>query len=126
MAHVFPWTATKALARTLTDALPEAHVTTEAETATPAVLAGQVAVILSAPRLVADLPTMAYVWRAAVVGAPVADLDAAGLALDAALSAIAGAPDVELGDAEPITWSGAQTSQAPAYLFNLTVRYPLS
>ncbi|WP_172193243.1 hypothetical protein [Actinomyces faecalis] len=120
---ISPWAATQALARDLADA--GLSVGTDATGATATVLAGHTAVVLSAPRVDADDYAAArYTWRVAVIGAPVRDEQAAGAALDQALTAIASTPDIEVGDAEPITWTGTQTATAPAYLLTLTRRYP--
>lgn len=118
-----PWAATQALARDLADA--GLSVGTDAAQATATVLTGRAAVVLSAPRVDADDYAAArYTWRVAVIGAPVRDEQAAGTALDQALTAIASTPDLETSDAEPVTWAGTQTASAPAYLLTVTRRYP--
>ena len=111
---------THALARALADALGDAAVVvTSAEEATGHVLAGTTTVVLAPPKITSDTgAAYALEWQVPIVGAPVADPDAAWDALDRALSAID--PLVEWERAEPITWTGAQTASAAAYLLTIT------
>lgn len=118
-----PHAATVALAADLTTRAPAALVTLHADKATPALLAGKTVIVISAPRMSIDAVAVSYTWTLAVIGAPVANLDAAGHALDATLSAISALDGLTLDSAEPITWSGTQTSQAPAYLLTASRTY---
>ena len=123
--RLFPWAATQALAADIRAVTGErVCVTTQAPEASGAVLAGTPAVVLSAPRMDPDHAAVAYTWKAAVVGAPTGDEDAAGRALDELLTTITTTDSLDVGDAEPITWTGSQTTTAPAWLLTLTRRYP--
>nr|DAW00338.1 MAG TPA: hypothetical protein [Caudoviricetes sp.] len=115
---------TNELARALADALGDAAVVvTSVEEATGHVLAGATTVVLAPPKITSDTGVAyALEWQVPIVGAPVADPDAAWDALDRALSAID--PFVEWERADPITWTGAQTAAAPAYLLTITRTVP--
>ena len=92
-----------------------AIVTLDPEEATPALLAGTPVIALGVPTLSEDTGnTYRLEWETAVIGAPVGDQTAAWQALDDLLTLID--PVIEWDSIRPITWQGAQTASAPAYL----------
>lgn len=120
---IAPHAATKGLAQAIQAALPSAEVTLDAARVAPAVLAGQVAICVSAPRISADAASITCTWTLAVVAGPVADLETAATNLDTALTALGTMPGYTVEDADPITWSGTQTAAAPAYLTTISAAY---
>lgn len=92
-----------------------AIVTLDPEEATPALLAGTPVIVLGVPTVSEDTGnTYRLEWETAVIGAPVGDQAAAWQVLDDLLTLID--PVVEWDSIRPITWAGAQTASAPAYL----------
>lgn len=92
-----------------------AIVTLDPEEATPALLAGTPVIALGVPTLSEDTGnTYRLEWETAVIGAPVGDQAAAWQTLDDLLTLID--PVIEWDSIRPITWAGAQTASAPAYL----------
>lgn len=115
--------ATKALATHLAAALEEAgvdaHVTCDPETATPAILDGRPALILTPPTATANHgPALTLEWEMPIIGAPVGDQDEAWTTLDTILTVLDQL--LEWTRIHPITWGGAQTATAPAYLITFT------
>lgn len=98
-------------------------VTMHPEEATPALLDGRPVVIITPPRIsFDDAVTYSLEWEIPVVGAPIGDESVAWERLDGILSLIsAHIPSVT--SARPITWTGAQTAQAPAFLLTLNATY---
>lgn len=109
-------TATRLIAEDLRNAVKDrAIVTLDAEEATPALLAGTPVIVLGVPTLSEDTGcTYRLEWETAVIGAPVGDQSAAWNTLDDLLTLID--PVIEWDSMRPITWQGAQTASAPAYL----------
>lgn len=92
-----------------------AIVTLDPEEATPALLAGTPVITIGVPTISEDTGnTYRLEWETAVIGAPVGDQAAAWQALDDLLTLID--PVIEWESIRPITWAGAQTASAPAYL----------
>lgn len=108
------------LAADLASALGDlAAVTLDPDEATPNVLAGTPTVIITPPALTADQgAAIVLEWETPIVGAPVADQDEAWERLDEILTRLD--PVLEWESIRPITWSGSQTAQAPAYLITHT------
>lgn len=100
-----------------------ALVALDPEEATPALLAGTPVIVLGVPTLSEDTGnTYRLEWETAVIGAPVGDQTAAWNTLDDLLTLID--PVIEWDSARPITWQGAQTASAPAYLItHSTIEY---
>lgn len=109
-------TATRVIAEGFRNAVKDrAIVTLDAEEATPALLAGTPVIALGVPTLSEDTGcTYRLEWETAVIGAPVGDQAAAWNTLDDLLTLID--PVIEWDSIRPITWQGAQTASAPAYL----------
>lgn len=117
-------TATRVIAEDLRKAVKDrAIVTLDAEEATPALLAGTPVIALGVPTLSEDTGnTYRLEWETAVIGAPVGDQAAAWQTLDDLLTLID--PVIEWDSMRPITWAGAQTASAPAYLItHSTIEY---
>lgn len=117
-------TATRVIAEDLRKAVKDrAIVTLDAEEATPALLAGTPVIVLGVPTLSEDTGnTYRLEWETAVIGAPVGDQAAAWQTLDDLLTLID--PVIEWDSMRPITWQGAQTASAPAYLItHSTIEY---
>lgn len=92
-----------------------AIVTLDPEEATPALLAGTPVIALGVPTISEDTGnTYRLEWETAVIGTPVGDQTAAWQTLDDLLTLID--PVIEWDSIRPITWQGAQTASAPAYL----------
>lgn len=96
-----------------------AAVVIDPDEATPLILAGTPTVIITPPTITANKGA-AYTleWDTPIVGAPVADQDEAWKHLDTILTRLE--PLLEWTSVRPITWSGSQTAQAPAYLITHT------
>ena len=109
-------TATRFIAEDFRNAVKDrAIVTLDAEEATPALLAGTPVIVVGVPTVSEDTGCAYRLeWETAVIGAPVGDQAAAWQALDGLLTLID--PVVEWDSMRPITWQGAQTASAPAYL----------
>lgn len=105
-----------------------AIVTLDPEEATPALLAGTPVIALGVPTISEDTGnTYRLEWETAVIGAPVGDQTAAWQTLDDLLTLID--PVIEWDSIRPITWQGAQTASAPAYLIthsSIEYKEPLS
>lgn len=116
--------ATRVIAEDLRKAVKDrAIVTLDAEEATPALLAGTPVIVLGVPTISEDTGnTYRLEWETAVIGAPIGDQTAAWNTLDDLLTLID--PVIEWDSIRPITWQGAQTASAPAYLItHSTIEY---
>lgn len=113
--------AAKHLTEVFTAALEGlAVVVDDPEDATGHLLAGTPVVVLAPPRITDDTgPTRVFEFETPIIGAPAGDRDAAWTAVDAILDRLD--PHIEFERAEPITWAGAQTATAPAYLLTHTI-----
>lgn len=109
-------TATLIIADDFKNAVKDrAIVTLDPEEATPALLAGTPVIVLGVPTINEDTGgSYRLEWETAVIGAPVGDQAAAWQTLDDLLTLID--PVIEWDSMRPITWQGAQTASAPAYL----------
>lgn len=94
-------------------------VTLEPDKATPAVISGIPAIVIAPPHVTNQGAIVVGEYKIPVIGAPVGDQEAAWGTLDTILTSLDRL--LEWEDAEPITWQGAQTSTAPAYLLTLTI-----
>lgn len=113
--------ATAALAEEIAAALAPtgAVVVTDPEDATGHLLAGTGVVVVAPPRITSvDGSYYTLEWETPVVGAPVGDKATAWRSVDAVLSVLDA--HLQITRATPITWTGAQTAQAPAYLITHT------
>lgn len=114
--------AARELAQLITEHLPDIHVTLDAETVSPQLLAGTPCVFIPPPKLTeTTVPTCTLRFEIAVIGAPVADQPAAWEALDKILSILDSLDLIE--DADPVQWDGAQSATAPAYSVSITRIY---
>lgn len=112
--------ATNQLATMIDQALKGlAMVVTDPEDATGHLLAGIPVVVIAPPSITADTgPTQTYEWETPIIGAPVNDRARAWESIDHVMEALD--PILQVDRAQPITWTGAQTSSAPAYLLTHT------
>ncbi len=110
------YTVTRIIANDLRSAVKDrAIVTLDADEATPALLAGTPVIVVGVPSISEDTGCAYRLeWETAVIGAPVGDQAAAWQTLDDLLTLID--PVIEWDSMRPITWQGAQTASAPAYL----------
>lgn len=96
-----------------------AMVVTDPEDATGHLLAGTSVVVIAPPTITEDTgPVQTYEWETPVIGAPVNDRTRAWDTVDRILEALD--PILQVDRAQPITWTGAQTASAPAYLLTHT------
>lgn len=113
--------ATQYIGAVFRDALATvAAVVDDPEDATGHLLAGTPVVVLAPPRITEDTgPARVFQFETPIIGAPAGDREAAWRAVDQILDRLD--PHIQLDRAEPITWTGAQTATAPAYLLTHTL-----
>lgn len=105
-----------------TPSAPVTVVTTDMNEASAAVTSGACAVVIAPPRVRNTGPAVELVFEVPVVGAPVGDQDSAWQALDALVTVLDESGAIDPWDSlEAVTWGGAQTMTAPAYLLTLTI-----
>lgn len=112
--------ATEQLKTTLDRALKGlAMVVIDPEAATGHLLSGIPVVVIAPPTITDDTgPTQTYEWETPIIGAPVNDRARAWASIDRVMEVLD--PILQVDRAHPITWTGAQTSNAPAYLLTHT------
>lgn len=119
--------ATQALATTIAAAWEAATgsadgllITLDPTAASAAVTSGTPAMIVPPPTITNAHPAVTLEWELPLIGAPIADEQAAWEVLDRILTVLDDADVSEWTTARPITWGGSQTAQAPAYLLTAT------
>jgi hypothetical protein len=97
-----------------------AVVVSDPEDATGHLLAGTPCVVVAPPSITGDTgPARVLRFETPVIGAPLGDKPAAWDAVDTIIDRLT--PYIEFERAEPITWAGAQSATAPAYLITHTL-----
>ena len=96
-----------------------AMVVSDPEAATGYLLSGIPVVVIAPPAITDDTgPTQTYEWEIPIIGAPINDRARAWASIDRVMESLDSILQVER--AHPVTWTGAQTSSAPAYLLTHT------
>nr|DAX61696.1 MAG TPA: hypothetical protein [Caudoviricetes sp.] len=113
--------ATQYIGAVFRDALGmRAAVVDDPEDATGHLLAGTPVVVLAPPTITEDTgPARVFQFETPIIGAPAGDRETAWRAVDQILNRLDA--HIQFDRAEPITWTGAQTATAPAYLLTHTL-----
>lgn len=110
---------TRALAELLTQYLPDAFVTLDADQVTPHLLDGTPCVFIPPPKLTeTSVPAYVLRYQVAVIGAPVADQAQAWQEADKILTVLDKLDMID--DADPVQWDGSQSTSAPAFSVTIT------
>ena len=117
-----PSAATGALIADLKTVIGPATVTTDTTTASAAAASAMGSVLVAAPRMTMDHASVTYTWHLVVI-APRTDTTRQDAEIDRLLTRLDTCPNLDIQDADPVTFTGSQAMSLPAYQVTATRTY---